>query len=1336
MKLMAKLMWITALCVAVLGFVSCKADTGDKSNGAGAVVDENVIFSPYVNTSVILGEGVAEADVKSLRTAYYKQLGKDMTVSNSTAAPAAHEIIIGKNGRELSEKAYRYLVALENDKGYVGYVICSDGKSVAIAYNEKSFGENVAFDEAMNFFINKYMKQSSLKFNPGVVHYESFDPIARQSERDAEELEIYWNYKLTQLTEKTERSDDAEAIIEELKAFWQFLAADNDITAWLANLYDPGTGGFYYSNSARNNETYLPDLESTHQAINLVETILTGYRGTLTDYFGEEIAEKFVTFVNSMQAEDNGYFYHPQWPREAIDKNTARLTKDLDDAVGILNIFGASPKYDTPNGITGGETVTPVSVFTTPLAKSAVTAVSYVASTAAEDEEIYLLPHFKSESDFKNHIKGLSINKNTVSSFETILSELSQYKAVDKFMEKKGEKPFIINTLLNTLKIYQHGNGTWSDDKNAYAAFATLSTSVKVYNALGVPIAGYSDIFAAAEKLLAFSDEFTHISEISSIWSALADVVENLSCYTQDKEDKAELDWRLAALYSSLGESLSTTKAAVGKFIRDDGSFSSTIDGNAHTVYDMPMSVHFMVEGDMNGTFTVINTVWNSIFRVLNVVSMPLFTTSDRMFFQKTLSDMGIIIKNELKSAEPIDFEKYNIGDTADVGTHFITVGESYVKVVEDPDSERGGKSLHTYSPTSATAAEYVSFGVSAAQTNASCYVVSLDMYINEETSKNMFAQIQIFKDVYILGIVRRNDEIRFVEKGAQGFADADIADVGVSAPLNQWFNIRIEFYPGTRETVRTKIYYNDECICVSDVFKFKDDISKSPSKSFTDVILLAYPNYTMDMYIDNIISESTYKSYTVEELPIGYRNIDTPDGEQLVHDFQNGILPSGMVATGGNVNAFITTDINDAENKVLAVNQKAGTVTFPINQRGNGANVNAALVEFDLTISPDTKKNAMYQLDFNEYGYYYLNKRMFASMQILVQEDKNTKEKYAVLADTLLTTSGTTGAIGTTFSSVKLELGKKYNLSFYLFFEEGITVAAINGEIVGISLNVQAAAKTAYMGEILFTAKKPVLTSAFYIDNLVAERAKVDLEALTKDYNYENLSLLKYTTGNGNVTAYSFAKSTIEEKILWVLQMQTEKDSEDKLEVKLGETNTDANAVTFESYIKITPASDTVTMYLEPKNADDAQPFRLALTAEKNGKVMLNAVDSNGQLDFNASNIELGNSGDWIKLKIEYMNPDADYTGDKIKDGYYNIYVNDNLITTGNTNYTTNSNFDPLTLNNFVFTITGDSVADIYVNDTRFYQSIGKPEDPPEFEENFGKPLGNQGTFNPGEWT
>ena len=50
----------------------------------------------------------------------------------------------------------------------------------------------------------------------------------------------------------------APSVVEALKKLHAFYDG-RKIAVWAANLYDPATGGFYYSNSARDNEGYAPE---------------------------------------------------------------------------------------------------------------------------------------------------------------------------------------------------------------------------------------------------------------------------------------------------------------------------------------------------------------------------------------------------------------------------------------------------------------------------------------------------------------------------------------------------------------------------------------------------------------------------------------------------------------------------------------------------------------------------------------------------------------------------------------------------------------------------------------------------------------------------------------------------------------------------------------------------------------------------------------------------------------------------------------------------------------------------------------------------------------------
>ena len=103
-----------------------------------------------------------------------------------------------------------------------------------------------------------------------------------------------------------------EKVSKELKR------ADNlcgkSVLTWLAGLYDAKSGGFYYSNSARDTEGFLPDLESTYQAIYLLQLGGMYKTGPVPEsIMPGEIQEGLVKFAYELQDESDGYFYHPQW---------------------------------------------------------------------------------------------------------------------------------------------------------------------------------------------------------------------------------------------------------------------------------------------------------------------------------------------------------------------------------------------------------------------------------------------------------------------------------------------------------------------------------------------------------------------------------------------------------------------------------------------------------------------------------------------------------------------------------------------------------------------------------------------------------------------------------------------------------------------------------------------------------------------------------------------------------------------------------------------------------------------------------------------------------------
>ena len=74
--------------------------------------------------------------------------------------------------------------------------------------------------------------------------------------------EPYWEA----LRKEAGGDEEADRIVDALKKLYSMYS--NDLIRWYANLYEPTAGAYYCSTSGKENEGFLPDVESTVQALN------------------------------------------------------------------------------------------------------------------------------------------------------------------------------------------------------------------------------------------------------------------------------------------------------------------------------------------------------------------------------------------------------------------------------------------------------------------------------------------------------------------------------------------------------------------------------------------------------------------------------------------------------------------------------------------------------------------------------------------------------------------------------------------------------------------------------------------------------------------------------------------------------------------------------------------------------------------------------------------------------------------------------------------------------------------------------------------------------------
>ena len=118
---------LTALC-------SCKHSGNDKTNNNANADDYFYAFE--CEMSAIMSKD-AEDIMDSLFSDVYAKLGVVPTLKSESSETAKHEIIFGKTSRELSKRAYQLLDRIVTQDEIAGYLIYSDGTSVAVAYSTK-----------------------------------------------------------------------------------------------------------------------------------------------------------------------------------------------------------------------------------------------------------------------------------------------------------------------------------------------------------------------------------------------------------------------------------------------------------------------------------------------------------------------------------------------------------------------------------------------------------------------------------------------------------------------------------------------------------------------------------------------------------------------------------------------------------------------------------------------------------------------------------------------------------------------------------------------------------------------------------------------------------------------------------------------------------------------------------------------------------------------------------------------------------------------------------------------------------------------------------------------
>lgn len=392
---------------------------------------------------------------------------------------------------------------------------------------------------------------------------------------------------------------DGAAIVRGFKELYSIYS--DDLPEWLAGLYDHKTGGFYYSNSARDNEPHLPDIESTNQALNLL--INTGMMNSCRE-LPEAMQKKLIEFTCSLQSDDDGYIYHPQWGKNIVD---SRRGRDMVWAESMADKLGFKLPYPTANE-------------------------RFAALRKAKGEEkeklMAALPdHLTTKEKFINYLEGFDWINSSYYAGNTVAAQGGQIIAAG-----------LAEACAEYLNKYQNPKtGFWSDKADMHTGINGFLKITAFYINAKLPINMAKTAALSAIECTKSDEIGTTVCHLYNCWYSLGNILTSLR--RTGKNDEA--DEIYALILKNAPEALRAAKRKTEVFRKPDGAFSYTARCSSYKSQEAVVCLPDMAESDVNASVLSTSGLTRNIYQTLgaNNFYVPLYTHHD---FERFLSALKL----------------------------------------------------------------------------------------------------------------------------------------------------------------------------------------------------------------------------------------------------------------------------------------------------------------------------------------------------------------------------------------------------------------------------------------------------------------------------------------------------------------------------------------------------------------------------------------------------------------------------------------------------------------------------------------------------------------------
>jgi len=601
--------------------------------------------------------------------------------------------------------------------------------------------------------------------------------------------------------------DDIKNAFVELKKL-----CGRDVLDFMASLYDKESGGFYYSVSARDNEGFLPDVESTMEVIDFLKTTgcYTPAMGRFQDLFPAEISQKFITFAQEMQDADDGYFYHKQWGKGITD---SRRGRDLGWATSLISTFGGKCLYPTANE------------------RIAATMKNSGKNVQSGSQSSAVPEYLTSEESLLNWLEALPWNTNAYSAANSINAAVSRIKAA-------GYIDFVVEYLTS---IQNSETGLWGEGLTYNAVNACMKIGT-AYVASSYEFPNAQNALESIIKVVLESETPGAVIDVYNPWCALYSMRTTLS-------KNGELPpWFDETLRSNAAKMILKSRDLLAKFKKSDGGFSYTPNKSSSTSQGAPVSLG-LAEGDVNATIIAVQGIMEYAYNALGVKMDAPYGEDDMLYFVDKISGAAPVVKKEVKTEVFYDFTNGIYGRVPTIDSFTADVVNGRVTYSRDPYMS---KNTVVCFDTKKGNNESVVFNVSA---NDSIGSVELEFDILLSDFGKGYSMEMNMGPIGGYDMIFYSADGKTFSIGDRCYftGPSDRTELFGKFEFETWYNVKIVYTFGNADTMKTTVYIDDELFRETNKFYASNESGGGePAKMLSLIVFTSFMNAEGRMYLDN----------------------------------------------------------------------------------------------------------------------------------------------------------------------------------------------------------------------------------------------------------------------------------------------------------------------------------------------------------------------------------------------------------------------------------------------------------------------------------------------------